>query len=110
MNDKNQDPFAKYDKLFEEQDRKSAQDTARTDAKNKKSFKAIENRTNKTEPKTSIRPKNPVRIILTVIFVILAFQALPFIVFNSTGMTIMPIFSFIFFFVIINIIIKAFKR
>lgn len=109
MKENDQDPFAKYDKLFEEQDRKAAQDTARTDAKNKKSFKAIENRTNKPE-KEVIRPKNAARIVLTVVFFILAFQAIPFILSTNSGLTIQPVFLTIFIIMVINIIIKAFKR
>ncbi len=109
MNDHNQDPFAKYDKLFEDQAKEAEKNIAKNDHKHKKTFRDIEKQPPRPRGSSSSR-SNPARIILTVIFVILAFQALPFIVFNSTGMTIMPIFSFIFFFVIINIIIKAFKR
>jgi hypothetical protein len=109
MKENDQDPFAKYDKLFEEQDRKAAQDTATTDAKNKKSFKAIENRTNKPI-KEIIKPKNATRIILTVVFAILIFQAIPFIALNTNGLNIHPIFLTVFIIVFINIMIKAFKR
>lgn len=109
MNNHDQDPFAKYDKLFDEQAKEAERNISKNDVKQKKTFRHIEEQ--KPRPKgSSAKPNNPINIILTVVFVILAFQAIPFIVFNSSGMTIMPILSFIFFFVIINIIIKAFKR
>ena len=109
MNDHNQDPFAKYDKLFDDQAKEAERNIAKNDAKNKKSFKAIENRTNKPE-KEIIKPKNAVRIILTVVFAILIFQAIPFIALNTNGLNIHPLFLTIFIIVFVNIMIKAFKR
>ena len=108
MNEHDQDPFAKYDKLFEEHDKKSI-----VKPSTEKKAPSFDNLKDRQEQGSSKNVKNiqAVRVIMIVFFVVLAFQAIPIFIMNGGGgYTFIPIFSFIFIIVVINILIKAFKR
>lgn len=109
MNDHNQDPFAKYDKLFEDQAKDAEKTIAKNDPKQKRTFKQIEQSNPRPRGGSSAK-NNPVKVILIVVFSILAFQAIPFLAMDSAGLSIHPMFLTIFIIVFVNIIIKAFKR
>lgn len=108
MNEHDQDPFAKYDKLFEEQDKNSIVKPATT-----KKAPSFDNLKDRQEQGASKNVKNiqAVRVIMIVFFVVLAIQVIPVVIFRGGGnFTFLPVFSFIFIIVVINILIKAFKR
>lgn len=101
MSQYDQDPFAKYDKIFDEQDKKNIVKPA-TQTKKEQQQKPSSGLTDSQKQKA-------VRVIITVAFVVLIFQFLPVILIRG-GYTFAPIFSIIFTIIIINIIIKAFRR
>jgi hypothetical protein len=109
MSEHEKDPFEKYDKLFEEQDRNNI-------VKSASSKKKHTSYTEPQEPKKTTMSeqdkKRAIRIILTAFFVILFIQAIPVIIYSQGlgNYRIAPFFSIIFVFVIINILIKVFKR
>ncbi|HAX03531.1 MAG: hypothetical protein A2Y45_10230 [Tenericutes bacterium GWC2_34_14] len=102
MSQYDQDPFAKYDKLFEEQDKKNIVKPATQTKKEHQTEKP-------TSGLNDAQKQKAIRIIITVFFVILILQFLPVIMMRG-GLNVTPVFSIIFTIVIINIIIKAFKR
>lgn len=110
MNKNDQDPFAKYDKLFDEADKKSV--VQPTKEKKNPNFNDLNQ--NNTQPNNNDQARaKAVRIILTVFFVVLFVQFLPLIIYRNTlnnELVFLPVFSFILIFIIINILIKVFKR
>lgn len=103
MNQHEKDPFEKYDKLFDEADKKSVVQPV-----GQKTYKPHSEEPNKPIPDE--QKKKAVSVIFSVFFFIIIIQFLPFIFRDSNFLRMFPIFSFIFVIVIINIIIKAFKR
>ncbi len=108
MNNHDQDPFAKYDKLFDEHDKKSiVQPSTKEKAP---SFDNLKDRQEQSGTNNAQKAK-ATKVVMTVFFVVIAIQLLPFLIgFGGRGLTFFPIFSFIFIIVVINILIKAFKR
>lgn len=105
MNENDKDPFEKYDRLFEEQDRNSIVQPASQKKEPQKPYQQ--------KPLTPEQKAKAVRLIMTVIFAVLFIQVVPVILFRNglnIGGSMLPVFSFIFMIVIVNIIIKAFKR
>lgn len=105
MNENDKDPFEKYDRLFEEQDRNSIVQPA---TQKKEPHKPYEQK-----PMTPEQKAKAARVIMTVIFAVVFIQLVPVVLFRNglnMGGSLFPVFSFIFMIVIVNIIIKAFKR
>jgi hypothetical protein len=109
MSDHDQDPFAKYDKLFDEQDKKSVVQPNKPQEKKNPGFQDIK-KPEKQSTSSNVKNIKAVRVFLIVFFIVIAMQAIPFIMFSNGGFEFAPFFGIIFFFVIINIIIKALKR
>lgn len=105
MNENDKDPFEKYDRLFEEQDRNSIVQPA---TQKKEPHKPYEQK-----PMTPEQKAKAARVIMIVIFAVVFIQLVPVVLvkngLNMSG-SLLPVFSFIFMVVIVNIIIKAFKR
>lgn len=110
MNDYEKDPFEKFDKLFDEADRKSVVQPTRE--KKKPTFDHS-NDPHNTPQITQDQKAKAIRVIITVFLVVLGFQFIPVLFLNS-GFTrfsmLFPVFSFVIIIVIINILIKVFKR
>ncbi|MDY0294301.1 MAG: hypothetical protein RBQ71_00665 [Acholeplasmataceae bacterium] len=106
MNNNEKDPFEQFDHLFDEQDKNSIVQPSTQKKEHKQS------QPNQPKPLTNEQKTKAVRIIITVAFAVLFIQFIPVILFsdNRMGSSVLPVFSFIFTVVIINIIIKAFKR
>lgn len=109
MNNHDQDPFAKYDKLFDEQDKKSVVQPTKKQEKKNPEFDDLKEHEPQQRSK-NVKNIQAVRVIMIVFFVVLVLQTVPVIMFAQGGLTIAPVLGVIFFIVIINIIIKAFKR
>ncbi len=105
MNENDKDPFEKYDRLFEEQDRNSIVQPA---TQKKEPHKPYEQK-----PMTPEQKAKAARVIMVVIFAVVFIQLVPVVLVKNglnMGGSMLPVFSFIFMVVIVNIIIKAFKR
>lgn len=107
MNENDKDPFEQFDHLFDEQDKNSVVQPTNPQEEQKKD--------NPYQQKlaTPEQKAKAARVIITVIFAVLFIQFIPVVLFNDDmgmGSSFFPVFSFIFIIVIINIIIKAFKR
>lgn len=108
MNNHDQDPFAKYDKLFEDADKNLI-----VKPSTEKKAPSHDNLKDRQQHGDSKNQKNvqAIRVILIVFFVVFAIQVIPVVLFRGGGnFTFLPVFSFIFIIVVINILIKAFKR
>lgn len=105
MNENEKDPFEQYDHLFDEQDKNSVVQPTRSKEEPKKGNPYEQ------KPITPEQKAKAARVIVTVIFAVLFIQFIPVVLFNDRmGSSSISIFSFILFIVVINIIIKAFKR
>lgn len=106
MNENDKDPFEQFDHLFDEADKNSVVQPTRP---KKEPHHNYQNQQNNVTPEQKAKAA---RVIITVIFAVLFIQFIPFLFRNDMGSRIsfLPIFSFIFMVVIVNIIIKAFKR
>lgn len=102
MNQNDKDPFAKYDKLFDEQDRKSV--VQPTSHRHRPKPEQPQN-ANQNDQK-----KKAYSVVFTVFFFILSIQFLPLLIRNVNFFKVFPIFSFVLIVIVINMLIKAFKR
>ena len=102
MNEHEKDPFEKYDKLFEEADRKSVVQPTR------KTSKPLYETPKKDVP---INQKNkPFSVILRGFVIVMVIKSLPMIIGDRNIREIFPVFSFVFFILIINILVNTLKR
>ncbi len=110
MSNHDHDPFAKYDKLFDEQDKKSVvQPTKPTEKKNPR-FNDLNDDIEHQSSSRQTKNVKAIRIIMMVFFVVLALQTIPVLMFANGGVEIAPVLGIIFFIVVMNVLIKLFKR